>query len=195
MGFSKNVLSWIALALVIVFVGIRLMDMIATGDGDAAFIGLGIAAIIVIVVFIVLKGSGSSLLKAVTELKPASLVKQVNATNTAVAVNKDYANSIGQKAKGGMTAQVASFDREAATLWTGGKNPKVCVSVPTSQIQALVVRKLNEGMRTYQGLAVLVDGERGALFALKESGDQLQPAVMEIANALGVPQSAVTFIV
>lgn len=193
MGFNKNPIAWVVVGALVLFVGYRFYDAIQYGDGMTAAIGLLIALVIVVVVLVVLNRSAAGQLEGVTAMKQGSLVKPVVASNASLQVNKAFARSRGRKAKGLMTAQVASFDREAATLWTGGKQPRIAVSVPASEIRAVHVRKVNEGMRNYNAVMLLTDPSNGILLALKDSDDALQPAIAQIVDALGLDRSLVQF--
>lgn len=193
MGFNKNPIAWLVFGALILFVGYRFYNSVQTGDGGSAAIGLGIALVIAVVVVVVLKRSASGQLEAVSAMRPNSLVVPVLPTNAGMPMIKQFAASRGGKAKGLMTAQVASFDREAAILWTGGKNARPVVSVPAGEVRAIQVRKVAEGMRSYNGVAVLVAPDAGVLFVLKSPDEQLQAAVAQIAQALGVDRNVVQF--
>lgn len=193
MGFSKNPIAWVVVGALILFAGYRMYTDIQAGDGPIVAIGIGIAVVIVVVVLVLMNRSAAGQLEAVTAMKPGSLVKPVTATTASMQLNKAFAKAQGRKAKGLMTAQVASFDREAATLWTGGKNPKVAVSVLSGDIRAIEVRQVAEGMRTYNAVAVMVGPGTGMLFAIKDKDDALQPAVAQIADAVGLDRSLVQF--
>lgn len=193
MNMTKNPVAWILFGGLMLFVGFRFYNAVEAGDGGNAAIGLGIALVIAVVVVVVLKRSASGQLEAVSALRPNSLVVPVLPTNAGMPMIKQFAASRGEKAKGLMTAQVASFDREAAILWTGGKNARPVVSVPAAEVRAIQVRKVAEGMRSYNGVAVLVAPGAGVLFVLKGSDEELQPAVVQIAQALGVDRNVVQF--
>lgn len=193
MGFSKNPIAWVVVGAIILFAGYRMYTDVQAGDGPIVAIGIGIAAVIVVVLLVYMNRSAAGQLEAVTAMKRGSLVKQVLPTTAGMPINKAFVKSQGGKAKGLMTAQVASFDREAATLWTGGKNPKVALSVPAASIQSIEVRQLAEGMRTYNAIILTVSPETGAMIGIKDKDDALQPAVGEIADALGVDRSRVRF--
>lgn len=193
MGYSKNPIAWVAVLALIVFAGYRFVVDVPAGDGPIVAIGVGLAAVIVVVLLTVLNRSAASQLASVSALRPHSLVKPVIPSTPAIQINKRFARTQGLTAKGGMIAQAATFDPESIIVWTGTRQPKVHVSVPSSIIRGMAVQKLAEGLRTYNAIAFQVDADRGILIAIKDKDEALRPAVLQIADAIGLDHRAVVF--
>lgn len=194
-GYSRNPIVWIAAVGIILLAGLRLVADVQAGDGPVVTVVIVLVVMGVAVLLVTLKRSGEASLAAVSAMKPRSLVKSVVPSTPAMRVNKLYAKSRGLKAKGGMTAQVATFDPESVIVWTGGRKPVIHVAVPSSLVQGMMVRKLTEGVRTYNTVLFLVDGgEHGVMLALKGKDEELRPAVFQITQAIGLDPQAVTFL-
>lgn len=102
--------------------------------------------------------------------------------------HKNLAKAQGLKAKGTLISPVISVDRQEIAVWYGGKEPKISVSLPSSNAAHIVAAPISQGIRVIPSIVVAQADGTGIVISPKLQGAQtIESVAQEVARAIGFP--------